>query len=177
MDRDPPGGRRSAQVVTFDPRPICRALNAAHVRYVVIGGFASVIHGSPLPTADIDIVPGRDPDNLDRLGAALRGLNAKLRTAAGPVEAPIDGPFLAAIPFMLNLTTDFGDIDLTFEPAGPRTDHEAWNRDAIDVPIADDLIVRVASLRAVIDSKRAAGRPKDQAALPYLESLLDQLEE
>jgi len=163
--------------VTFDPRPICRALNAAQVRYVIIGGFARVIHGSPLPTAGVDIVPGRDAENLDRLGAALRGLHAKLRAEAGPAAAPIDGPFLAAMPFVLNLTTDFGDIDRTFEPAGPRADHEAWDRDAIDVPIADGLIVRVASLRAVIDSKRAAVRPKDQGALPYLESLLDQLGE
>lgn len=43
--------------------------------------------------------------------------------AAGPVDTLIDGPFLAAMPFMLNLTTNFGDIDLTFEPTGPRTDH------------------------------------------------------
>ena len=42
--------------------------------------------------------------------------------------------------------------------------------------IAPLLCVRVASLPAVIDSKRAAGRPKDLAALPYLESLADELE-
>ena len=37
--------------------------------------------------------------------------------------------------------------------------------------IDDGLVVRVAALKSVIDSKRAAGRPKDTAALPYLESL------
>jgi hypothetical protein len=33
----------------------------------------------------------------------------------------------------------------------------------------------VASLDDVIDSKRAANRPKDQMALPYLESLRDEI--
>lgn len=33
----------------------------------------------------------------------------------------------------------------------------------------------VASLDDIIDSKRAAKRPKDQMALPYLESLRDEL--
>lgn len=39
---------------------------------------------------------------------------------------------------------------------------------------ANGLRVLVASLDDVIDSKRAANRPKDQLALPYLESLRDQ---
>lgn len=81
------------------------------------------------------------------------------------------------MPLLLNLTTDYGNIDLTFEPAGARADHEAWNRDPIHVPIVNSPIVGVASLKAVIDSEPAAGRPKDRAALPYLESLFDQLSE
>jgi hypothetical protein len=36
-------------------------------------------------------------------------------------------------------------------------------------------MVLVASLDDIIDSKRAANRPKDQMALPYLESLRDEL--
>lgn len=80
------------------------------------------------------------------------------------------------MPLMLNLTTDYGDVDLTFQPAGPREDFAAWDEDAVEVLIGPLLRVRVASLPAVIDSKRAAGRPKDVAALPYLESLADELE-
>ena len=44
----------------FDPVGICRILNEAGVEFVVVGGFASVIHGSSLPTQDIDVVPSRD---------------------------------------------------------------------------------------------------------------------
>lgn len=160
----------------FDPRRICEVLNSERVAYVVVGGFAAVLHGSPLPTADVDLVPERSVENLDRLAQALRRLGAKLRTAAGPVEAPIDGPFLQAMPLMLNLVTDFGDMDLTFEPAGPRSDFDSWDRDADTVEIAEGLSIRVASLQAIVDSKRAANREKDLRALPYLETLLDELD-
>jgi hypothetical protein len=48
---------------------------------------------------------------------------------------------------------------------------------ATDVDIGDAVVVRVASLDAVIDSKRAADRPKDHRSLPYLESLREQIEQ
>ena len=149
-------------------------LNAHGVRYVLIGGFAAAVHGSPLPTDDVDIVPDRNVDNLARLGAALTALDARIRTSKGPVETRIDAAFLAAMPFMLNLTTPFGDLDLTFQPAGPLEGYAAWASAAIEVQIADDVHVRVASLDDVIASKRAAARDKDLRALPYLESLADE---
>ena len=161
--------------MTFDPRVICRVLNDHGVRYVVVGGFAAVVHGSPLPTADVDVVPDRDDANLERLAGALAELGARLRTAAGPVDAPLDAGFLAAMPLMVNLTTAHGDLDIAFEPTGPRRGFAEWDADATDVVIADGLSIRVASLDAVIDSKRAAGRLKDERALPYLESLRDEL--
>lgn len=79
------------------------------------------------------------------------------------------------MPFMLNLVTDHGDVDLTFSPSGPLDGFGAWNADAIQVEIAPSLVVRIAALDAIIDSKRAAGRAKDLHALPYLESLRDEI--
>jgi hypothetical protein len=163
-------------VPAFDPRPICRALNDHGVDYVVVGGFAAILHGSALPTADVDVVPSRSDDNLDRLGAALKDLGAAIRTADGPVAAPLDGPFLRNLPLMVNLTTRHGDLDVAFEPAGPRHGYGEWDAEASDVEIAEGLTIRVASLDAVIDSKRAAGRPKDERALPHLESLREELD-
>ena len=46
----------------FDPVRICEILNEERVEYVVVGGFASVVHGSSLPTQDIDVVPSRQPE-------------------------------------------------------------------------------------------------------------------
>lgn len=160
----------------FDPRRVCAVLNEEGVQYVIVGGFAAVLHGSPLPTADVDLVPDRSADNLSRLARALERLGARLRTEAGPVDVPLgDAAFLEAMPLMLNLVTNAGDVDLTFEPAGPRVGFDAWNNDASDVSIGDGLTIRLASLAAVIESKRAADREKDRRALPYLESLQEEL--
>jgi hypothetical protein len=162
--------------VNFDPISICRILNEERVDYVVVGGFASVILGSPLPTEDIDVLPDRSDENLIRLASALKRLNARIRTESEAVPALIDAQFLANMPFMLNLVTDFGIVDLTFEPSGPTRGFADWNADASSEVIADGLVIRVASLDDIIESKRAADREKDRRALPYLESLRDILQ-
>ncbi len=159
----------------FDPVRICAILNEERVDYVVVGGFAAVVRGSSLPTRDIDIVPSRAPDNLERLAHALRRLNAKIRTDGEPVTAPLDGPFLANMPLMLNLVTEFGEMDLTFLPAGRAGGYEGWRVAATKEEVSDGVLVVIAALDDVIDSKRAANRSKDQMALPYLESLRDEL--
>ncbi len=102
-------------------------------------------------------------------------MNAMIRTAHDPVPAPIDDEFLANMPVMLNLVTDYGDIDLTFKPSGRAGGFDGWNANAIVVEIADGISVRIAALDDIIDSKRTANRPKDVMALPYLESLRDQI--
>ncbi|MCX6432970.1 MAG: hypothetical protein NTX29_09315 [Actinobacteria bacterium] len=80
-----------------------------------------------------------------------------------------------ADPFTLDLVTDFGIVDLTFDPSGPLEGFSEWNADASSQEVADGLVIRVASLDDIIESKRAADRDKDRRALPYLESLRDVL--
>lgn len=159
----------------FEPWEILRILNEEDVHYVLIGGLAAVLHGSSLPTQDVDILPLRNSDNLERLSGALARMGAKIRTSNDPVAAPIDGAFLGAMPLMLNLVTDYGDLDIAFDPAGPKKGFREWDADATPLDIGKGLIVRVAALADVIDSKTSANRLKDQRALPYLESLREQL--
>jgi hypothetical protein len=61
----------------FDPAAILRILEAHDVRYVLIGGLAASLHGSPHVTTDVDISPSADRDNLVRLAAALGELDAR----------------------------------------------------------------------------------------------------
>ena len=159
----------------FDPFAMFRMLNEEGVDYVVLGGFAAILRGSPVTTRDLDAIPDRASANLDRLGRALTRMNARIRIEGDSVPAKIDGPFLANMPHMLNLVTDFGDLDLTFTPAGSAGGYTGWQSHATNEVVADGLTVRVASLDDIIDSKRAANRPKDLMALPYLESLRDEL--
>ena len=102
-------------------------------------------------------------------------MNAMIRIAGDPVPTKIDGPFLANMSHMLNLVTDFGDLDITFTPAGQAGDFAGWKSSATSEVIDDGLVVSVASLDDIIDSKQSANRAKDHVALPYLESLRDEL--
>jgi len=144
------------------------------VHYVLIGGLAAVIHGSPLPTLDADICPSRDPGNLARLAAALNELDARVRTPDTPdgVAFPRDAIFLSSIE-LLNLVTSAGDLDISFTPAGT----EGYADLAIRAAVVEvyGISVRVAALEDVIRSKEAANRPKDHRTLPTLKQLLNEI--
>ena len=58
------------------------------VRYVVIGGLAGILHGSPLVTFDADICPERSASNREQLASALREMGARIRTSDVPDGLP-----------------------------------------------------------------------------------------
>jgi hypothetical protein len=157
--------------VRLEAGPLLAVLLKHEVRFVVIGGIAAVVHGSPFPTEDIDITPEAGVTNVARLSDALRELDARIRTSAVPEGRPFahDAESLAAAT-VWNLQTKHGDLDLSFVPNGT-TGYADLARDARDVAVYD-LIVPVASLADVIRSKQAANRPKDQRVLPVLREIL-----
>lgn len=159
----------------FDPERVLRVLARHQVRFVLIGGLAAVAHGSPLPTTDTDITPQRTDANLDRLAAALRELDARIRTAdPDGVVFPVTGEFLAAQPRMLNLMTAAGDVDLSFTPAGFPGGYDELVDRSVPLELAEGVTTAVARLDAVIASKEAANREKDRRALPYLHALAEE---
>jgi hypothetical protein len=160
----------------LDPERLIRTLAEHQVDYVLIGGLAAVLHGSPAMTNDADIVPSRGPSNLERLAAALRSLDARLRVVDDPDGIPFEPhPALLASMAMLNLTTAAGDLDIAFHPAA-LDDYDALVRASVRYRIAGHRI-RVASLADIIRSKEAADRPKDRATLPLLHALAEEIGE
>ena len=160
----------------FDPAVMLAALHEANVRFVLIGGMAAILHGDVGVTVDIDIAPANDPDNLQRLAAALRSLNARIRTGDGPRGLPFDcsAGFLRNLgpEAILNLTTRAGALDVSFTPAGTGG-YADLRRDAVAMDAAEGVTILVASLADVIRSKSAADREKDRRALPRLQELLE----
>lgn len=149
---------------------ILETLQLHRVRYVVIGGFAAVLHGSPHVTFDIDICPARDQENLEHLADALKALGARVYAREAPEGVPFDPGGLER-GGIWNLITDAGRLDLTFEPAGTGG-YEDLVRDRVALRI-DMLEVPVASLADIVRSKEAAGREKDRLTLPTLRELLE----
>jgi len=53
---------------------LCRRLNEAHAKYIVIGGWAIIQHGYGRTTADIDLLVDVSLENFERVKAAMLGL-------------------------------------------------------------------------------------------------------
>ena len=105
------------------------------------------------------------------MAEALRELEARVRTEGVPDGLPFDpdARFLRRVE-LLNLSTRYGDFDLSFEPSGTSGFEDlAAGQVVFDL---DGLQVPTSSLRDLIRSKEAAGRRKDQEALPTLRTLL-----
>lgn len=157
----------------FDPLKTLRTLIDHRVRFVLIGGYAGALRGSPIITGDVDICHARDDENLHRLAAALQALESRLRGAPPDVPFQLDAATLRAGDHF-TFTTTAGSLDCLGSPAGTEgfTDLDA---SATDEDL-DGLIVRVASLDDLIRMKRAAGRPVDLIAVEWLSALRDELD-
>jgi len=162
-----------ASLMAMDVRALLEMLTTAGVEFIVIGGVAGQLLGSPVVTFDLDICYARDPENLARLARVLATIGARLR------GAPADLPFHMDAQTLQNgdsftFTTTLGDLDILGMPAGTRGyDDLTMLADRYDI---DGLLVRVASLDDLIRMKQAAGRPKDLLALEELGALRDELD-
>ena len=150
----------------FRPTALIGSLVGAGVDFVVIGGVAVVVQASPRFTRDLDISYATDTANLERLGALLVGLDARLRDVENDVPFTPDARTLRHTP-MLTLTTRDGDLDLLVDPPGS-PGYAALRRHA-DIVDLDGDPVRIASLEDLIEMKRAAGRPQDAVDVESLE--------
>jgi hypothetical protein len=155
----------------FDPIPLLDALQRHRVEFIVVGAAAAVSQGSPLPTYDLDVTPARTAENIGRIVAALRELDAKLRTPTEPVEFPLDPKMIAGAEAW-TLDTSAGPLDLVFTPTGT-SGYDDLRRDALELDLGTGSPVLVASLRDVIRMKEASSREKDRAQLPALRRTLE----
>jgi hypothetical protein len=151
-----------------------RTLVEHDVRFVVIGGVAGTIRGSSLVTYDIDICYARDVENLEHLAAALKAMEATLRGASDDVPFILDAKTLKAGD-CFTFSTRFGPLDVLGTPAGTRG-YDDLESGASSVEVFG-LRIRVAAIDDLIRMKRAAGRPKDRAAVEILGRLRDEIDE
>jgi hypothetical protein len=161
------------EAVPYRPDKLLEVLERHGVQFVVIGGLAAELRGSPYATRDVDVTPSRERANLGRLADALQELNAKLRISGveGPVEFPLDQHSFDWGTTWTFVTTH-GFLDIALLPDGTRG-YDDLRRGASRERITDTLEVSVASLADVIRSKEAAGREKDRAVLPVLRQVLE----
>lgn len=66
--------------------PVFRLLNDADVRYVVVGGIATILHGYVRATADIDLVVDLHADEASKTIRALTDGGFAARVPVDPMQ-------------------------------------------------------------------------------------------
>ena len=141
------------------------------VEFIGVGMVSAILQGVPLTTMDLDIVHRRAPQNVARLLRVLADLDAVARNdprQLRPNETHLLGPG------HILLTTRFGDFDCLGAIDSGRGYEEL-------LPASTTLefegrTIRVLQLREILAVKKRAGRPKDLAAIPYIESTISEIE-
>src|SRR5262245_53978547 len=131
---------------------ICRVLSEHRVDFVIIGGIAARLHQTGFATVDMDICPGRDDPNLERLASALRQLGARLRAAGEPEGVVFDPhPEILRQVTAMTLLTEHGPLDLCFTPEGIDDGYVTLRTRSVVITV-EDVRLPVASLDDVVAS-------------------------
>lgn len=151
---------------SLDLRSLLELLHAKEVRFVVIGGVAVAAHGYVRGTADLDLVPDPDPENLKRVAEALDDLKATLPTAEDRRFDPTSDGGVIRRGGNVTADTSFGGLDVVQRargvPSYSQLDADAVETELLGIP------VRVCSLARLREMKEAQRRPEDKADLANL---------
>jgi hypothetical protein len=147
-------------------REVVEALNQAHCRYLVAGGFAVIAHGYLRYTGDIDLIL-----DLEQTDAARAALNVFAALGYRPrVPVPLESFLDAALRESWQRDKDM----LVFSLIGPGAYGAVIDlflnlpfpfaqayRESTRIDIGGGLVVPFVDRQRLRDMKRKAGRPKD----------------
>src|SRR5712691_7077516 len=145
----------------MDARPLletlARALEEAGLEAILIGNAAAALHGAPVTTVDFDFFFRKTPRNIE-----------KLKRVAKRLDAVILRPFYPASGLFRMVRDEDGlqaDFMSVIDGAGSFASMRAGSS---KVEFGGHEML-VAGLDAIVESKRAANRPRDRAVLDILE--------
>lgn len=140
----------------------------AGVDFVIVGGYAGVIHGCTYVTQDVDICCDFAPANLLALQRAISDLHPVHRMTPG--RKPLELTPKTAPEFKnLYLDTDLGHLDCLSEIQG--IGPYARVRQASQPIEVESMRLRVLTMDALIASKEAMNRPRDREAIRQLKAI------
>lgn len=164
---------KNAEQTSVNLGAILEGLVAAGVDFILVGGLAAVVQGAPVTTMDVDIVHSQSPENITKLLAYLKSLDAVHRRpddkVIEPQEDDISGRGHALF------TTRLGPLDVLAvieegKAYGDLLEH------TLEIAFRNHKI-RVLDLNMLIQLKKTSKEPRDRQRLPVLEETLRQLQE
>lgn len=137
--------------VNPDFKDLLHHLNAAKIRYLVVGAYAVIHHTEPRYTKDMDIWIATDPENAKKTYEVLKEFGA-------PVEQ-ITPEDLTNPELIYQIGIEPNRIDIIMGLKGLNFE-EAWKKK--EVSTYGEETVYFLSLDHLLHAKETAGRPKDK---------------
>jgi predicted nucleotidyltransferase len=154
--------------------PIFQILNAAGVRYVVVGGLATVLHGYARLTADVDLAVDLAPEEATKMIQTLVARGFRPQVPVLPEE--FANPTVREVWFrekhmrafsLVDPTNPMRVVDLLLKPEVPFEELLARSQEVM----LNRTKIRIASIDDLIALKRQAARPQDLADIEQLETI------
>jgi hypothetical protein len=155
---------------------VLRALDAASIRFVLVGGVAVILHGVPRTTADLDIVIDLEESHVRRFVAVMTDLGFVPRAPVAAVDlanadlrqAWVNEKNMVAFTFH-RPGQPLDEVDVLVDPPLSFAEMDA----GADVIEAEGLRLPIAGIRHLIRLKEIAGRAQDVADVDALRRLLE----
>jgi len=149
-------------------------LSGSGTRYVLVGGFATVLHGHARMTADIDVIVDLQPAAAERLMAALGEVGLRPRAPVAAAQFAVEANRRA-------WAEEKGmRVFSMWDPRNPMLEVDIFIEHPIDFEllVARSVVVElgphrvsVACIEDLIALKRLADRPQDREDIRALEAI------
>ena len=149
-------------------------LNTAGVRYVVVGGLATVLHGYARLTADVDLAVDLAPEEATKMIQALVARGFRPQVPVLPEE--FANPTVREVWFrdkhmrafsLVDPVNPMRVVDLLLKPEIPFEELLARSQEVM----LNKTKIRIASIDDLIALKRQAGRPQDLTDIEQLQAI------
>lgn len=141
-------------------------LSKSNIDFILIGGYASCIHGASTITQDLDICCKFNEDNLINLMGILKEINPVHRMIPNRIPLDISKENLHTFK-NLYIDTDLGQLDCLSYVDGIG-DYEAVEK-YCEIFELDETRLKILSIEGLIKAKSFLGRDKDLLTIKELE--------
>ena len=161
-------------IAAFDPARALTSLVSHGVNFVTVGGLAAMTWGADTRMMPVlEICCERSTPNQLALADALNELEASVRGALPDETAKLNIAATIETHDVLRLNTKAGAIDCVSTPSGTHG-YSDLIRNAVNVALADGLIVRIASLDDLLRIARTGDTPYDKVNVEILSAVKEE---